>query len=65
MVNNFEEKVNINHDFTLNSENRVPYYYQLKQYIIHEIESGNWKPIKPRPRLSSACLIPVGVKVHS
>jgi GntR family transcriptional regulator len=35
---NFNEKLNINK----NSE--IPYYYQLKKYIISEIESSNWKP---------------------
>ncbi len=55
MVNNFEKKVNINNDFTLNSENRIPYYYQLKQYIIHEIESGNWKPNQMFPYENELC----------
>ncbi len=55
MVNNLEEKVIINNDFTLNSENRVPYYYQLKQYITHEIESGNWKPKQMLPYENELC----------
>jgi GntR family transcriptional regulator len=55
MISNFEEKVNISKDFTLNSENRVPYYYQLKQYIIDEIESGKWKPKQMFPYENELC----------
>jgi len=30
--------------FAIDKDSRVPYYYQLKQYIVGEIESGRWKP---------------------
>lgn len=56
MVKNSEEKLNIRNDFKLDDSNRVPYYYQLKQYIIQEIESGNWKPKQMLPYENELCI---------
>jgi GntR family transcriptional regulator len=38
------ELVKIKRDFLIDKNIGIPYYYQLKKYIIGEIESGNWKP---------------------
>lgn len=36
--------VDLNNKFSIIKASRLPYYYQLKQYIIDSIESGKWKP---------------------
>ncbi len=36
--------VKLNTSFAIDKDSRIPYYYQLKQYIIKEIESGRWVP---------------------
>ena len=36
--------VDLNNKFYINKTSKLPYYYQLKQYIIDAIESGKWKP---------------------
>ncbi|MHB1375873.1 MAG: GntR family transcriptional regulator [Candidatus Humimicrobiaceae bacterium] len=38
------DTVDLTKHFVINKDNRIPYYYQLKQYIVGEIESGRWKP---------------------
>ena len=38
------DAVDLIKQFAINKDSRVPYYYQLKQYITGEIESGRWKP---------------------
>jgi len=38
--------INISKSFLVNKKSSIPYYFQLKQYIIQEIESGNWVPGK-------------------
>ncbi|MHB1253684.1 MAG: GntR family transcriptional regulator [Candidatus Humimicrobiaceae bacterium] len=38
------DAVDLIKQFAINKDSRVPYYYQLKQYIVGEIESGRWKP---------------------
>lgn len=35
--------VELKKKFNINKASKLPYYYQLKQYIVEEIESGNWK----------------------
>jgi len=39
-----QDVVKLTERFYINKSSKLPYYYQLKQYIIQEIESGNWKP---------------------
>lgn len=36
--------VSLTKKFNIDKLSRLPYYYQLKQYIIDEIEAGNFKP---------------------
>ncbi len=36
--------IKISKSFKVDKQSRIPYYFQLKQYIIQEVESGNWKP---------------------
>ena len=36
--------VELTRKLNIDKKNGIPYYYQLKKYIIEEIESGNWKP---------------------
>ena len=38
--------VELKNKFNINKASKLPYYYQLKQYIVEEIESGNWKQVK-------------------
>ena len=38
------DTVDLVKQFAIDKDSRVPYYYQLKQYIAGEIESGRWKP---------------------
>jgi len=37
------DKVRINENIKLDGENKLPLYCQLKNYVIQEIKSGNWK----------------------
>jgi len=50
-----EEKIKISDNFHLNINSKIPYYYQLKQYIIQEIESGLWKPGQMLPYENQLC----------
>jgi GntR family transcriptional regulator len=36
--------VELTRKLKIDKKNGIPYYYQLKKYIIGEIESGTWKP---------------------
>ena len=36
--------ISLTKKFYIDKSSKLPYYYQLKQYIIEEIEAGNWKP---------------------
>jgi GntR family transcriptional regulator len=36
--------VELTRKLSIDKKNGIPYYYQLKKYIIEEIESGAWKP---------------------
>lgn len=51
-----EKQVNIDTDFSLDIKSKIPYYYQLKQYIVKEIESGNWKPGDMLPYENQLCI---------
>ncbi len=37
-----KKQVEINPDFKLDIDSKIPYYYQLKEYLLEEIESGRW-----------------------
>lgn len=39
-----QNSVKLNNRFTIDKDSRLPYYFQLKQYIIEEIKTGRWKP---------------------
>jgi GntR family transcriptional regulator len=39
-----QDIVNLIKKFNIDKSSKIPYYYQLKLYIIEEIETGNWKP---------------------
>jgi GntR family transcriptional regulator len=39
-----KEYVKLTRKLKIDKKNGIPYYYQLKKYIIGEIESGTWKP---------------------
>ena len=36
--------VDFNENLNINKNSEIPYYFQLKKYIINEIESSHWKP---------------------
>ena len=44
MHEKMQNLISLTKKFSINKSSRLPYYYQLKQYIIGEIERGNWKP---------------------
>ncbi|MCL4385464.1 MAG: GntR family transcriptional regulator [Actinobacteria bacterium] len=39
-----KDNVELYSNFKIDKNSRIPYYFQLKQHIIEEIESGHWKP---------------------
>jgi len=39
-----QDIISLKKKFNIDKSSKLPYYYQLKQYIIEEIEKGNWKP---------------------
>jgi GntR family transcriptional regulator len=50
-----EEQITISSDFKLDIQSRIPYYYQLKQFIIKQIESGNWHSGQMLPYENQLC----------
>ncbi|MHB1334770.1 MAG: GntR family transcriptional regulator [Candidatus Humimicrobiaceae bacterium] len=50
-----EEQIIINSDFKLDIYSRIPYYYQIKQFIIKQIESGNWHSGQMLPYENQLC----------
>ena len=50
-----EEQIIINSDFKLDIYSRIPYYYQLKQFIIKQVESGNWHSGQMLPYENQLC----------
>jgi GntR family transcriptional regulator len=47
--------VRLRDDFFIEKQSPVPYYYQLKLYIRHEIESGNWVADQKLPSEAEFC----------
>jgi GntR family transcriptional regulator len=50
-----EEKIVIKSDFKLDIESKIPYYYQLKQFMVEQISSGSWKPSHMLPYEHQLC----------
>lgn len=50
-----EEQIIINSDFRLDIYSRIPYYYQLKQFIIKQVESGSWHSGQMLPYENQLC----------
>ncbi|MHB1377677.1 MAG: GntR family transcriptional regulator [Candidatus Humimicrobiaceae bacterium] len=50
-----EEQITISSDFMLDINGRIPYYYQLKQFIIEQIESGEWHSGQMLPYENQLC----------
>jgi len=46
---------NLSSDFKLDINSRIPYYYQLKLFIINQIESGKWEPGQMLPHEKNLC----------
>lgn len=51
-----EEQIIISSDFMLDINGRIPYYYQLKQFIIKQIESGEWHSGQMLPYENQLCM---------
>jgi GntR family transcriptional regulator len=49
------EEVELNKDFVIDKESPVPYYHQLKMYLLSEIESGNWLAQQKLPSETEFC----------
>src|SRR5450830_533531 len=52
-----EETVKFNKNVKINKESKIPFYYQLKQHIVEEIESDRWKPGQQIPPETKICEI--------
>lgn len=50
------EQIKLSNDFKLDISSRVPYYFQLKQFIMKQIESGAWLPGQMLPYENNLCL---------
>ncbi len=50
-----QDIVQLKNDFFIDKESPVPYYHQLKIYLLGEIESGNWKPQQKLPSEAEVC----------
>ncbi len=50
------KKINILDNFQLDVDSSIPYYYQLKQFMIEKIESGEWEPSQMLPYEKQLCL---------
>ncbi len=50
-----EEQIIISNDFKLDIQSRIPYYYQIKQFIIKQIESGDWHSGQMLPYENQLC----------
>lgn len=50
-----EEQITISSDFKLDIHSSIPYYYQLKQFIIKQIESENWHSGQMLPYENQLC----------
>lgn len=52
-----EETVKFKKNVKINKESKIPFYYQLKQHIVEEIESDRWKPGQQIPPETKICEI--------
>jgi GntR family transcriptional regulator len=50
-----EKTVQLQNDFLIDKESPVPYYHQLKTYLVHEIRHGNWLPEQKLPSEAEFC----------
>ena len=50
------EQIILSDDFKLDTNSRIPYYFQLKQFIMKQIESGNWLSGQMLPYENNLCL---------
>jgi GntR family transcriptional regulator len=48
-------EIQLNNAFIIDKESPVPYYHQLKLYILGEIESGNWTSKQKLPSETEFC----------
>jgi GntR family transcriptional regulator len=49
------EQLNFEKGYSIDRSSPVPYYHQLKVYILGEIEAGNWLPERKLPSESEIC----------
>ena len=49
------DEVNLNKDYVIDKESPVPYYHQLKMYLLSEIESGSWLAQQKLPSETEFC----------
>lgn len=50
-----EKTVQLQNDFFIDKGSAVPYYHQLKMYLLREIDSGNWSPALKLPSEAEFC----------
>jgi GntR family transcriptional regulator len=50
-----KENVEFTRSFSIDKESPVPYYHQLKVYLLEEIEAGNWLPQQKLPSEAEFC----------
>lgn len=50
-----QDTVQLKTGFFIDKESPVPYYHQLKVYLLGEIESGNWMPQQKLPSEAEIC----------
>lgn len=50
-----EKTVQLQNDFFIDKDSAVPYYHQLKMYLLREIDSGNWSPELKLPSEAEFC----------
>lgn len=51
-----QKQLKLSNDFKVDINSRIPYYFQLKQFIINQIESGTWLPGQMLPYENNLCL---------
>lgn len=49
------DEVKLNKDYVIDKESPVPYYHQLKMYLLSEIESGSWLAQQKLPSETEFC----------
>ena len=49
------EEVELNKEYVIDKESPVPFYHQLKMYLLSEIESGNWLAQQKLPSETEFC----------